>query len=114
LPDGRRPRTVDNIIPRAAGGSDDPDNLAAACMPCNRSKWDATDGIDRRSGQWVPFFNPRRQDWAEHFRWDRSYQKVIGRTAIGRVTAARLRLNRAEYRLQRGILRGAAAAGALT
>ena len=30
--------TLDHIIPRSAGGSDDPENLAAACIPCNQRK----------------------------------------------------------------------------
>lgn len=31
---------VDHIIPRAAGGSDDPENLVTACQDCNRGKSD--------------------------------------------------------------------------
>jgi len=30
--------TLDHIIPRSQGGSDDPENLAAACIPCNQRK----------------------------------------------------------------------------
>ena len=30
--------TVDHKIPREAGGTDHPQNLVAACQPCNRSK----------------------------------------------------------------------------
>lgn len=30
--------TLDHIIPRAQGGTDDPDNLVPACRPCNSSK----------------------------------------------------------------------------
>lgn len=30
--------TLDHIIPRAQGGGDDPENLAAACIPCNQRK----------------------------------------------------------------------------
>ena len=32
------PFDIDHIVPVAAGGSDDPENLATACAPCNRSK----------------------------------------------------------------------------
>jgi len=39
----------------------------------------------------VPLFNPRRQKWATHFRWDGPV--LIGRTAIGRVTVTLLRIN---------------------
>jgi len=43
--DGRRCRycgkwanTVDHVVPRARGGTDQPSNLVAACWPCNRDK----------------------------------------------------------------------------
>ena len=32
---GGRATTVDHIVPRAAGGSDRPDNLRASCVRCN-------------------------------------------------------------------------------
>lgn len=32
------PLTVDHITPLALGGTDDPDNLATACEPCNSGK----------------------------------------------------------------------------
>lgn len=31
-------QTVDHVIPRSAGGTDDPSNLIAVCRPCNLSK----------------------------------------------------------------------------
>jgi hypothetical protein len=36
-------------------------------------------------------FNPRRDRWGRHFRWQRSL--LIGRTAIGRTTIAVLNIN---------------------
>ncbi|MGI9142010.1 MAG: HNH endonuclease, partial [Fluviibacter sp.] len=30
--------TVDHVVPRSKGGTDDLDNLVAACMSCNSSK----------------------------------------------------------------------------
>ena len=35
---GAPANTVDHVIPRSAGGTDHPQNLVAACQPCNRSK----------------------------------------------------------------------------
>lgn len=32
------PLTVDHVVPRALGGSDDPDNLVACCSDCNSGK----------------------------------------------------------------------------
>lgn len=34
--------TLDHIIPRARGGTTDPENLCAACFPCNQRKGDRT------------------------------------------------------------------------
>jgi len=36
-------------------------------------------------------FNPRRQRWGRHFRWDGA--RIVGRTAVGRVTVDVLNLN---------------------
>lgn len=30
---------IDHIVPLSRGGTNDPENLAPACRPCNRSKW---------------------------------------------------------------------------
>ena len=37
-------------------------------------------------------YNPRRQEWGEHFRWDDTV--LVGITAIGRATIHTLRMNR--------------------
>jgi hypothetical protein len=37
-------------------------------------------------------YNPRRDDWHEHFMWDGEY--IQGLTATGRATVASLNLNR--------------------
>lgn len=34
--------TVDHVIPQALGGSSEPENLVAACMPCNSGKTSTT------------------------------------------------------------------------
>jgi hypothetical protein len=39
----------------------------------------------------VRLFNPRRDDWDEHFRWDGPV--LHGRTEIGKVTIRVLRIN---------------------
>ena len=31
-------REVDHIVPKAEGGTDDPDNLQAICIPCHQAK----------------------------------------------------------------------------
>lgn len=35
---GKPARSVDHIIPRALGGTHEPDNLRAVCVPCNSKK----------------------------------------------------------------------------
>ncbi len=82
---------VEHIVPRAQGGSSDMHNLAWACPRCNFSKSDRTQGSDPESGAMVSLFNPRTDEWGEHFQLD-GYQ-IVGRTTIGRATVAVLDLN---------------------
>ena len=39
---GQPANTIDHITPHSRGGPTTPDNLAAACSPCNNSKKDST------------------------------------------------------------------------
>jgi hypothetical protein len=42
----------------------------------------------------VPLFNPRVQDWFEHFRWADDGLRIVGLTAVvGRATVAALHLS---------------------
>jgi hypothetical protein len=41
----------------------------------------------------VPLFDPRRDRWADHFRWTGGY-RLVGRTPSGRATIAALGMNR--------------------
>jgi hypothetical protein len=82
---------IEHILPRSRGGSDDPDNLALACPRCNLQKSDRIEVADPDSNATVPLFNPRRDRWAEHFRWDN--YRLFGETAIGRATVFALDLN---------------------
>ena len=86
---------VEHIQPRSAGGDDSSDNLALACESCNLFKSDATTGWDEVEARQVPFFHPRRDRWEEHLAFDSDTAEVLGVTAIGRVTIARLKINSA-------------------
>ena len=44
-------------------------------------------------GQVVPIFNPRQEPWADHFAWDVTSIRVVGRTSTGRATIDLLDLN---------------------
>jgi hypothetical protein len=82
---------IEHIVPGSRGGPDDPDNLALACPSCNLHKSDRMDVSDPDSGTMVPLFNPRKDRWDEHFRWDG--HRIVGVTAIGRATMLALDLN---------------------
>lgn len=83
---------IDHVIPRAAGGPTEADNLALACVSCSLRKWARLTAPDPDSGAEVPLFNPRTQVWEEHFRWDG--ERGVPLTATGRATVAALALNR--------------------
>jgi 5-methylcytosine-specific restriction endonuclease McrA len=53
------PLVMDHILPQVAGGSDEPENLAAACYRCNEFKGSKTHAPDPATGTLVPLFNPR-------------------------------------------------------
>lgn len=59
--------SVDHIIPVSMGGSQDTDNLAYACMLCNRLKWNKTSSLDPVSQSVVNLYHPRTDSWKAHF-----------------------------------------------
>jgi 5-methylcytosine-specific restriction endonuclease McrA len=86
--------TVDHVVPRQQGGTDDLENLAWACFGCNGRKHAKTAGVDPQIQQSVALFNPRQQSWSEHFAWCEDLHTVIGTTSYGRATVETLGLNR--------------------
>ncbi|PYJ07687.1 MAG: restriction endonuclease [Verrucomicrobia bacterium] len=90
---------IEHIIARQHKGPDVAENLALACHHCNLHKGTNLSGIDPQTGEVVRLFHPRKDEWVEHFASHGGL--VIGLTAIGRATAALLRMNqdgRAELR----------------
>lgn len=85
--------TTDHIIPQSRGGSDDLENLCAACTFCNSHKYTKTEGSDPETGQTVKLFNPRLQEWYKHFQWSDDCTMIMGLTACSRVTIDALQLN---------------------
>jgi hypothetical protein len=81
----------DHIVARKHLGGDDPENLAFSCPHCNSHKLDNIAGMDSESTDIVRLFNPRRDEWKEHFRWEVGV--LIGSTAIGRATVQVLAIN---------------------
>lgn len=88
------PLQIDHIIPVAAGGTSEPDNLWLACPLCNNYKGTQTHALDPMSKKLIPLFNPRTQTWHEHFVWSDDNSEIIGLTPIGRATVDALKLNR--------------------
>jgi hypothetical protein len=88
------PFEVEHIHPQARGGSDDLDNLALSCHACNLFKSDFETGHDAENRVEVVLFHPRRDTWALHCAVDAEHAEIVGRSAVGRATIERLRMNR--------------------
>jgi hypothetical protein len=98
---------VEHITAKQHGGSDDPKELALACDRCNAYKGPNLTTIDENTGEIVPLFHPRRDNWNDHFELRGSI--IVGLTAVGRATARLLNMNsphrvelRAEWRKESG------------
>jgi hypothetical protein len=65
--------------------------LALAGIDCNLHKGPNLTGIDPETGAVTELFNPRRQDWVDHFAWDGIY--LVSSTPIGRTTIRVLNMN---------------------
>lgn len=85
--------TLDHVVPLSADGSDDADNLALACRNCNERRGNRTEAIDFTSQQIVSLFNPRRDEWNQHFAWSPDGLRLTGTTPIGRATIELLDIN---------------------
>ena len=85
---------VEHIQPISQGGGNDLNNLALSCSGCNGRKYNKTEAPDPTDGAMAPLFNPREQQWQEHFCWGSDYTQVVGLTPTGRATLEALQMNR--------------------
>lgn len=85
--------TYDHIQPISKGGETIFENVCLACRSCNEFKGNSTDAVDPMTGETMPLFNPRIQEWTQHFVWSPDGTMVEGITTIGRATVVRLRMN---------------------
>jgi hypothetical protein len=83
---------LDHVLPRSEGGPTVAANLALACVSCSLHKAAKRAGIDPDTKEQTDLFNPRRQIWSDHFRWDGCC--AVGLTPAGRATVAALQMNR--------------------
>ena len=81
---------IDHIRSIKHGGSSEIDNLAYCCPDCNYFK--GTDIASfSKNDELVLFFNPRIQEWSEHFEILDGI--VLGKTDIGNVTEQIFKFN---------------------
>jgi hypothetical protein len=83
---------IDHIVPVAAGGQTTAENLALACVSCSLRKAARQTVTDPQTGEEAALYNPRRERWSEHFRWEGV--RLVGQTATGRATVTALDMNR--------------------
>ncbi len=88
---------IDHIFPLAKGGKDDEENLWLICSSCNSAKYNKIEVFDKETQKNIPLFDPRRQNWHEHFRWSKDGTKMRGKTTIGKVTILALDLNKLRF-----------------
>ena len=93
------PLTLEHIIPRSLEGLDVEENLWVSCRLCNEAKGIQVEAIDPLTGDTAPLYNPRVDQWRQHFRWGKDGTEIIGLTDVGRVTVDALSLN-TEFRVR--------------
>ena len=97
------PFHIDHIRPEKHHGKDDAGNLCQSCDRCNLRKGTDFSGFDPETDQITLLFNPRTDDWHEHFRCEGPL--IIGVTAVDRTTVDVLGMNEPErLRLRRQLI----------
>jgi hypothetical protein len=84
---------IEHIIPTARGGTDDLENLAASCAPCNFARGVTLERHDPASKSIAVLYNPRIHNWEDHFAWGEDGISLIGTTPIGTATILALDIN---------------------
>ena len=95
---------VDHVIAEKHDGDTTPENLALSCCLCNQAKGSDIASIDPNTGKVVRLYNPRKDTWTDHFTLEVKSGLIHPQTAIARVTAKLLRINRLENLSVRQIL----------
>lgn len=93
---------VDHIISEKHGGATQESNLAYACSYCNRNKGSDIGSIVWETQRFCRFFNPRVDEWKDHFRLDGI--RIVALTPIGEVTAHILDFNHVDRLIERAEL----------
>ena len=82
---------VEHIIPRSRGGASQLDNLGWACPSCNLHKSNRVEVRTTDNLQMIFLFNPRTDNWNDHFCW--AGYVIVGLTSCGEATVDALYLN---------------------
>jgi hypothetical protein len=82
---------IDHVIADKHGGPTTLENLALSCVLCNLRKGSDLSSIDPDTGAVASLFNPRTQEWSNHFRFEDV--RIVGSTPEGRATAQLLQMN---------------------
>jgi len=92
---------IEHIVSEKHGGRTVAENLAAACVFCNRFKGSDIASLTS-AGKLIRLFNPRLDLWHEHFRLDRF--QILGVSKVGQATTGLLCFNIADRLLERQTL----------
>ena len=90
---------IDHIIPEKHRGQTVDSNLCYACLDCNRNKGSDFASLDPVTGDVALLYNPRQDQWTEHFELDEA--RIVALTPTGRVTEFILKLNDPQRLLNR-------------
>jgi len=93
------PHQPDHIVAQKHRGPTHEANLAWACYLCNLLKGSDIASVDIETGQIVRLFNPRLDQWADHFRLVGG--RIVPLTPVGRVTEYLLQFNQLQSVQQR-------------
>ena len=88
------PHEIDHVIAEKHGGATEEGNLALACWRYNRHKGSDLGSFDPRTGDFSFLYNPRLQQWGEHFLVRKA--TILGLTAEGRTSVRLLQCNTIE------------------
>jgi hypothetical protein len=90
---------IDHIIAVKHSGATIESNLVLTCAFCNRYKGTDIGSITKSTGEYVRFYNPRTDQWQDHFRFVDFEIRPL--TPIGETTCSILRFNDPDRVLER-------------
>ena len=93
---------IEHIISRKHGGSSELENLALACVFCNRYKGSDIASLKPDTDELVRFYNPRTMRWREYFRLNGVFIEPL--TEVGEATVRILQMNHQDQILERQVL----------